>query len=68
LDERARELITEEFRLLTLMRLELLYERTKRYNWVSGPTIQPYNNLWPIPQTEIDRNFGAKLEQNQGYD
>jgi starch-binding outer membrane protein, SusD/RagB family len=68
LDERARELITEEFRLLTLMRLELLYERTKKYNWVAGPTIEPYNNLWPIPQSEIDRNFGAKLEQNPGYD
>ena len=67
LDERARELVTEEFRTLTLMRLGKLYERVKKYNPIAGPTIKPYNNLWPIPQSEIDRNFGAELEQNPGY-
>ncbi len=70
LDERARELYTEEFRTLTLMRLGLLVERVRKYN--NNPrnlhnNIQDYNNLWPIPQTEIDLNSGAKLEQNPGY-
>ncbi len=78
LDERARELATEEFRSCTLMRLGLLYERTKKYSAArfadgsvvpstASTTIQPYNNLWPIPQTEIDLNTGAVLVQNPGY-
>lgn len=24
-------------------------------------------NLWPIPQSAIEANIGAKLEQNPGY-
>lgn len=78
LDERARELYTEEFRTLTLTRLGLLYDRVTRFSKIlerdgsvvaSKPstTIQPFNNLWPIPQTAIDMNTGAKLEQNPGY-
>ncbi len=67
LDERARELAGEEPRRLTLARLELLYDRVVKYNPVSAPTIQPFNNLWPIPQTEIDANSQVKLLQNQGY-
>jgi hypothetical protein len=67
LDERARELLIEEPRRLTLARLGMLYERVKKYNMVSAPTIQEYHNLWPIPQTEIDANVGAGLEQNPGY-
>jgi hypothetical protein len=67
LDERARELVTEEPRRLTLSRLGLLAERVKKYNPVSGPTIQEFNNLLPIPQTEIDANVEAELTQNPGY-
>jgi len=67
LDERARELVTEELRTLTLMRLGKLVERVRKYNPIAGPTIEEYNNLWPIPQSDIDRNLGAKLEQNPGY-
>lgn len=78
LDERARELATEEFRTCTLRRLGLLYERTKKYCMLiyanglvepanSSLTVQPHHNLWPIPQTEIDLNGGAILEQNPGY-
>ena len=67
LDERARELLIEEPRRLTLARLGLLDERVKMYNPVSAPTIQDFHNLWPIPQTEIDANQGAELKQNTGY-
>ncbi|MDY7396892.1 RagB/SusD family nutrient uptake outer membrane protein [Aureibaculum sp. 2210JD6-5] len=68
LDERARELAMEEQRLLTLHRLGLQYERTKALNpWGAGTTIAPHNNLWPIPQKDIDLNTGAVIEQNPGY-
>lgn len=67
LDERARELTMEEFRTLTLHRLELQYERVRDLNPWAGPTIAPHHNLWPIPQSQIDLNTGAKLEQNPGY-
>ena len=73
LDERARELYTEEWRLITLMRLGLLYDRTVMYhdNPVAsggiGAGIQPHNKLFPIPQSEIDLNINAELTQNDGY-
>lgn len=70
LDERARELYTEEWRMLTLMRLGKLVERVQKYN--NNPTrpgsgIQSYHNHFPIPQSEIDLNTGAVLTQNTGY-
>jgi hypothetical protein len=67
LDERARELVVEEPRRLTLARLGLLDERVKSHNPISAPSIEDFNNLWPIPQTEIDANPGAELTQNPGY-
>jgi starch-binding outer membrane protein, SusD/RagB family len=70
LDERARELFTEEWRLITLMRLGKLVERVRKYNnnpVIPGLNIQDYNNLWPIPQAEIDLNIDAIFEQNPGY-
>lgn len=69
LDERARELVVEEPRRLTLARMEVLYDRVQRYNPVSAPTIQPFNNLLPIPQDQIDRTEGGKeaFPQNPGY-
>src|SRR3546814_588624 len=67
LDERARELVVEEPRRLTLARLGLLDERIKLHNPVSAPSIQEFHNLWPIPQTEIDANVAATLSQNPGY-
>jgi hypothetical protein len=67
LDERARELVVEEPRRLTLARLGLLDERTKAHNPVSAPSVQEFHNLWPIPQMEIDANPGAELSQNPGY-
>ncbi len=70
LDERVRELYSEETRLLTLMRLGKLVERVKKYNdnpVITTLNIQSRNDLYPIPQTVIDLNTGAKLEQNPGY-
>lgn len=68
LDERARELFGEEYRVLTLGRLGLIYDRTKLFGSdASKASIQQFNNLLPIPQTAIDRNVGATLAQNPGY-
>jgi len=68
LDERARELAWEELRLLTLMRLNKLVERVKLYNPVTGNNIDDHQNLWPIPQREIETNTESQLQQNPGYD
>ncbi|MGZ5246694.1 MAG: RagB/SusD family nutrient uptake outer membrane protein, partial [Flavitalea sp.] len=68
LDERIRELFGEELHTLTLTRLGLLYDRTKKYGYiVSQNTVQPKNNLMPIPQSVIDANSQAIFEQNPGY-
>lgn len=67
LDERARELTIEEARRRTLVRLGLLYQRATKYNWDAKATMEPYHELWPIPQKAIDANQGAVLAQNPGY-
>lgn len=67
LDERARELHFEEKRVLTLMRLGMQKERVDLYNVMSKGFIQDKHKLWPIPQSEIERNTEAKLDQNLGY-
>lgn len=67
LDERARELLGEEPRRRTLSRMGKLYERVKRYNPRCAKTVQPYNELWPIPQSVIDANTAQVIEQNDGY-
>lgn len=75
LDERSRELIVEEPRLRTLIRMGRLVDRVRKFNSVpsvpngpsSGTTIQDFNRYWPIPQKVIDANTGAKFEQNPGY-
>ena len=67
LDERMREFGMEEKRMFTLMRLGKWYDRVKKCNPFYAPVADPKYNLWPIPQTEIDRNRSAKLEQNPGY-
>lgn len=70
LDERARELIGEENRRMTLMRTGTLVERAKlnttKYQPIIGLT--KTNLLLPIPLTEIQLNKDAVLEQNPGYD
>lgn len=64
LDERARELPFEEHRLQTLMRLGLLVERSNKYGFIK---YYDHQNLWPIPQSEIEKNKEAELTQNPGY-
>lgn len=70
LDERARELLAEENRRMTLMRTGTLVTRTSTRN---VQTINPVlgltakNLLMPIPQSEINLNKDAILEQNPGY-
>jgi hypothetical protein len=67
LDERARELVIEEPRRRTLVRMGVLYDRVRKYNPSSASTIQPFNRFWPIPQSAINANTGAVMEQNPGY-
>jgi len=69
LDERARELVTEEPRRRTLIRMGKLVERVRKYNLLetTRATIQDYHEVFPIPQEVIDANFSAKIEQNPGY-
>jgi hypothetical protein len=71
LDERARELLGEENRRMTLMRTGTLVERAKRLNSVSPVNqmtgLENKHLLMPIPQAEIDLNKDAELEQNPGY-
>ncbi len=70
LDERARELYQEEFRLSTLMRLGKLHEYLMKYNNLvtkNGYVIGAHINKFPIPNSEIQANNGAKLQQNPGY-
>ena len=67
LDERSRELITEEHRRHALIRTGKLVERVQKYNDFAGPTIANAPHLFPIPQSVIDANTGRKMDQNPGY-
>jgi hypothetical protein len=80
LDERTRELVGEENRLMTLMRVgpeigtNMLAKRVLRLNIdancphpIAGLDSTSTNKiLLPIPQTEIDLNKDATLIQNVG--
>lgn len=67
LDERARELIFEEDRRVTLSRMGKLVERVRKYNPLNKGNIQDFHALFPIPYSEIEANKDGKLEQNPGY-
>ncbi|MNT81556.1 SusD family protein [compost metagenome] len=70
LDERARELYGEEFRLNTLMRTGKLVEYLNKYNGYlidNGLTAPDYVSKLPIPRREIEANTGAVMSQNPGY-
>jgi hypothetical protein len=67
LDERARELIFEEDRRVTLCRMGKLVERVKKYNNLNKGNIQDFHALFPIPASEIEANKDAVLTQNPGY-
>lgn len=66
LDERMRELAGEEVRNVTLFRMGKFVERARRYS-PCGYHVADHQNLWPIPYSEIEKNTGAVLTQNQGY-
>ena len=66
LDERMRELAGEEVRNYTLYRMGIFVERAKKYS-PAGQYVGDWQNLWPIPFSEIEKNTGAVLIQNPGY-
>jgi hypothetical protein len=71
LDERARELVYEECRWNTLLRMggTIAVDRIKKNAyWPEAMATLTFNyNLWPIPQTIIDTNKDQKLDQNPGW-
>lgn len=76
LDERARELVAEENRRMTLVRTGTLVERARRLTGtepLAGGEIETTNGLQdhhmllPIPQSEIELNKDAELKQNPNY-
>jgi hypothetical protein len=71
LDERARELVYEECRWNTLLRMggTIAVDRIKKYAfWPEAQaTLNFQYNLWPIPQLVIDANKDVKLGQNPGW-
>ena len=71
LDERARELVYEEHRWNTLLRMggTVAVDRIKKYAYWNEPrnTLKKDFNLWPIPQNVIDSNKDAVIEQNPGW-
>ena len=70
LDEDARELYGESRRSIILCRMDKLVDRVRLYQnnpVYPGGNIQDFHKLWPIPQTVIDLNIDAVMEQNPGY-
>lgn len=67
LDERSRELITEEHRRYTLLRTDKWAERTTKYNAITKNKITDRDKLLPIPQSVIDANISKPMPQNPGY-
>ncbi len=71
LDERARELVYEECRWNTLLRMggTIATDRIKVFAyWPEAQATLTFNyNIWPIPQTVIDTNKDEKLDQNPGW-
>ncbi|MDA0907804.1 MAG: RagB/SusD family nutrient uptake outer membrane protein [Bacteroidetes bacterium] len=67
LDERSRELVTEEHRRYTLLRTNKWLERTALHNARGGQFISERDRLFPIPQVVIDANLTEGMPQNPGY-
>ncbi|MEJ7821336.1 MAG: RagB/SusD family nutrient uptake outer membrane protein, partial [Chitinophagaceae bacterium] len=64
LDERSRELFSEEDRRYVLVRTNKLVDRVKLYNKISASTITLRDTLLPIPQDVIDANLTSRMRQN----
>lgn len=71
LDERARELVYEESRWNTLLRIggKVAIDRIKKYSYWDYPrtTLTKEFDLWPIPQSVIDTNKDVDMPQNKGW-
>lgn len=67
LDERSRELFSEEDRRYTLLRTGKWLERVKLHNFISSTVVADKDKLLPIPQDVIDANITGTLPQNPGY-
>jgi hypothetical protein len=67
LDERSRELFSEEHRRYTLLRTGTWFARTQQYNRFTGAKIALRDTLLPIPQSVIDANLTKVMDQNPGY-
>jgi hypothetical protein len=68
LDERARELATENLRFFDLKRTGKLVERVQAHNTDAALNIQDYHAIRFIPQEQLDavRNTDEFI-QNPGY-
>ncbi|MCH5169252.1 MAG: RagB/SusD family nutrient uptake outer membrane protein [Prevotellaceae bacterium] len=68
LDERGRELSMELQRFFDLKRTGKFVERIQKMNPDAADVIQPYHQLRPIPQSEIDALTNKEdFPQNPGY-
>ncbi|MGM9781185.1 MAG: RagB/SusD family nutrient uptake outer membrane protein [Candidatus Cryptobacteroides sp.] len=67
LDERAREMVYEEMRRITLGRLGMYAERVRKCNSLNKDQVKDYMNVWPIPYSVIEANKDAEITQNPGY-
>jgi hypothetical protein len=68
LDERARELATEDLRFFDLIRSGKLQERIELHNPEAAENFRPYNALRPIPQIQLNAVTNqTEFYQNPGY-
>ena len=71
LEERARELCGEWLRWFDLKRTGKLVSYIRQHNpaWDGNDVVDEHNNLWPIPNTFLDKLQNAEeFGQNPGYD
>jgi hypothetical protein len=72
LDERARELLYEETRWNTLLRMggDIAVNRILKYSFwpETKATLTFKYNVWPIPQSVIDVNTTIPMKQNPGWE
>ena len=71
LEERARELCGEWLRWFDLKRTGKLASYIRQHNpaWDGNDVVDEHNNLWPIPNTFLDKLQNAEeFGQNPGYD
>lgn len=68
MDERSRELFSEEDRRYALLRTGTWYDRVKLYNKIASPNVALRDTILPIPQDVIDANLTRPMPQNPDYD